>query len=521
MESNMNIVNTNNTTSTPSLKTYTKQERNVYLVGLAGQNIIYNIIGACLMYYLQFTLLIPAMAVSLIFTIARVWDAFNDPIMGTIVDRTRTKIGKCRPFLLAVPIPIMIITILCFTSFGFYDVSSNPDKAFNMGIIIWAAFTYISWGMIYTIGDIPLWGITALMTENDKDRNKLLSLARIFGGIGGGVVLLSMQSLALGVGNALSSSGNMSSANGERWGFLIVAAGLAILGTALFQLVGFKVKERIPPSDKKNSLIENFKVIGKNKPFTQILLSGVLGSTKMLIMLAAMPLVTYYFASKSPVLALIYMALLGGGMFIGQFAGMAITPNLLKYASKKNLYNGSNLASVLPYVLIFVAYLIAPHTLTNGLWVAICFVLFLFAGGANGITTVLQSTMIADCVDYEEHKNGTRPDALFFSGQTFIVKLQSGIATILAGIAYTIVRFSDARVAEVNAYIASGGIPRLTGDYSSFMMILFFIVSIPPAVGCILSVIPTWKYALDDKRHKEILAELNARRAEKAREENK
>ncbi|NCA67489.1 MAG: hypothetical protein EOM87_05440 [Clostridia bacterium] len=514
MESNISL--SANQYSAPALKTYTRGEKNIYLASMAGQNIMYNIVGACLMYYLQFTLLIPALAVSLIFAFARIWDAFNDPIMGTFVDRTRTKFGKCRPYLMIVPIPIMIITVLCFTSFGFYDVSSNPDKLLNAGLITWAAFTYILWGMIYTIGDIPLWGITALMTESDKDRNKLLSLARIFGGIGGGVVLLSMQSMALATGNMLSQSGNMSSANGERWGFLIVAAILAVVGTALFQLVGFKVREKIPPSDKKNSLKENIKVIAKNKPFSQILLSGVLGSTKSLIMLAAIPLVTYYFASKNPMLALIYLALLGGGMFIGQFAGMAMTPNLLKIASKKNLYNWSNLLSILPYILIFVAYMIAPHSLTAGGWVAVCFVLFLIAGGTGGVTTVLQSTMIADCVDYEEYKSGTRPDALFFSGQTFIVKLQSGIATILAGVAYTIVRFSDARVAEVNEYISAGGIPRLTGDYTPFMMILFFIVSIPPALGCLLSVIPTWKYALDDKEHKRILAVLNERRAEKA-----
>ncbi len=496
------------------VNTYTKRERNFYLIGLTGQNIIYNIVGACLMYYLQFTLLIPAIFVGLIFTFARIWDALNDPIMGTIVDRTRTKLGKCRPYLIAVPIPIMIITILCFTSFGFYDVSSNPDKLLNGGLVAWAAVTYVLWGMVYTIGDIPLWGVTALMTESDKDRNKLLSLARLFGGIGGGVVVLSMQSLALAAGNMLSASGNMSAAEGERWGFLIVAAILAVLGTAMFQLTGFAIKERIPPSTKKTSLIENFKIIVKNKPFSQILLSGIFGSTKMVIMLAAIPLVTYYYSSKSALLAFLYLGLLGGGLFIGQFFGMALTPKMLNSVSKKNLYNWSNLLSIPPYLLIFVGYLIAPHALTSALWVVIFFVLFMVAGATGGVTTVLQSTMIADCVDYEEHKSGgTRPDALFFSGQTFIAKLQSGIATIMATAAYAIVRFSDARVAEVNAFISAGGIPRLTEGYSSFMMILFLIVSILPAIGCFLSVIPTWKYALDDKEHKRILEELNMRRA--------
>ena len=74
--------------------------------------------------------------------------------------------------------------------------------------------------------------------------------------------------------------------------------------------------------------------------------------------------------------------------------------------------------------------------------------------------------------------------------------------------------FSDSRVAEVNAFINAGGIPRLAGEYSSFMMILFLIISIPPAIGCILTVIPTWRYALDDKEHARILAVLIERRGE-------
>ena len=110
--------------------------------------------------------------------------------------------------------------------------------------------------------------------------------------------------------------------------------------------------------------------------------------------------------------------------------------------------------------------------------------------------------------DYEEYTNGTRPDAVFFSGQT-LSPLTTGIATNRAGL---LAQFSDARVAELNSFIAAGGIPRIEANYSKFMMILFFLVSIPPAIGCILSVIPTWKYALDDDEHKRILNILNERR---------
>lgn len=505
------------------LLTYTKGERNVYLVSMLGQNIIYNVIGAGLAYYLQFTILIPAMAVGIIMAAARVWDAVNDFMMGTLVDKTRTKWGKCRPYLIFIPLPICIITILCFTNFGFYDPNGNANL--NALIIGWAAFTYVLYGMTYTIGDIPLWGVTALMTEDNNDRNKLLSLARISGDFGGGIIILLVLPIALALSKYLEGPLG-SAANGERYGFLLTAAIFTIIGCAMFQLCGFKIKERIPSSKKKYTLKENFKIIMGNKPFKQILLSGILGSPKMLIALAVMPLVTYYFASKDSTQAMIYLLLLGGGYFLGNFIAMAFTPKMINRFSKKILYNGSNLISAIPFALIFVLYLVAPRgaLASSPVYVGILLVLFMVCGGASGVTIVLQSAMIADCVDYEEHKNGTRPDGVFFAGQTFLAKLTTGIATIISAIGYWYVGFSDVKVEALNNYIArmqpNDLLPRLNPEYDSFMMILFFLISIPPAIGCILSIIPTWKYAMNDDIHDVILLELNERRQRREEEEN-
>lgn len=499
-----------NTTQAIEVKTYSRKERNAFLIGLMGQNMMYNVVGSCLMYFLQFTVLLPAMTVSTIFTIARIFDALNDPIMGTVVDRTRTKWGKCIPYLRIIPIPVMVISILCYVSFGFYG---DGSKALDVGMTIWAAVTYILWGMIYTIGDIPLWGVTSLMTESEKDRNKILTAARIVAAIGGGAVMLSMQSMALGLGGTLSSALHIPAMEGEKYGFLLTAAIISVVGTALFLFTGFGVKEHVASTTKKTSLKENVSIIVHNKPYMQILISGILGSTKMIIAIVAMTLVTYYYASKDALLAMVYLVLLGGGFFIGQFVFMGVTGALNKKFSKKTLYNWSNIISIIPYLAIFGAYALDPHHLNDAWWLVVCFVLFFIAGGSNGITTVLQSQMIADCVNYEEYQSGRRPDALFFSGQTFLVKLQNGLATIFCGIAYTVVHFSDSRVAEVNAFISAGGIPRLSTEYGSFMMILFFVISIPPAVGCLLTIIPTWKYALNDKEHARILNVLVKMRA--------
>ncbi len=506
------------------LKTYTTKERNMYLFGMAGQNIIYNIIGASLAYYLQFTILIPAIAVGTMMAVARIWDAFMDPIMGSIVDKTRTKRGKCRPYLLYVPVPILIITVMCFLNFGFFDPSKGMFEGMNALIVVWAAFFYMIWGMTYTIGDVPLWSISALMSEDDKDRAKLLSLARIAAGVGGGIALLTIQPLSLQLGKMFTPFFKdtvrvSSEAQGERMGFIVAAVIFGVLGTALFQLVGIFTRERIPASKESRTVMQNFALMWKNKPFRQILLSGLMGSPRYLVMLAAMPLVSYYYASKSPLLAVLYMALLGGGMFVGQFIAMAFAPKLIRRFEKKDLYNYSNLIGILPFASLFVLYLIAPTNLVAPGYLAICFVMFMAGGATNGISTVLQSFMIADAVDYEESCSGIRPDGVFFAGQSFITKLCTGIATFLSSMAYAIVGFSDAKVSEINTFIANGGVPRLESKYSQYMMILFFLVSIPPAIGGILAVIPTWKYALSDKEHARILAELNAKRHESKEEE--
>ena len=497
------------TVSAPQVRTYTPKERNFYLCGLVGQNIIYNIIGSALAYYFQFTLLIPAVAVSTIMAIARVWDAINDPIMGTIVDKTRSKWGKCRPFLIYVPLPLFIVTTLCFVNFGFYEV-------------------------------------TSLMTEVEKDRHKLLSLARIFGGVGAGITLLAMQPAALMVGGWIAepigielagSEENWIALNerqtemsalfntelekynadpekyqqetgmdyddlsamylttdptiaeatrqGERWGFTIAALVFGLLGCGLFQLCGPNkhtdhVQEPSFPSDP---------AVGDPGQSQNVDPNG--GDAADLLLLCRQG------SDKSHTLH-----------------GDPGRRRVRGAISKKNLYNYSNLAGVVPFMMIYVFYKIDPTGMADWGWVIGLFFMFIIAGASLGLSTVLQTYMITDCIDYEEYTNGVRPDGVFFAGQTFISKIQAGIATIISGIFYAIYDFSDENIDKVNNYIAAGLTPRDIPEFENFMLVLFIIVSIPPAIGCIITVIPTWKYCLDDAEHKKILAELARRRSE-------
>ncbi|MBQ9552417.1 MAG: MFS transporter, partial [Clostridia bacterium] len=117
--------------------TYTKRELAGFLTGLAGQNIIYNIIATGLAFYFQSVIFLPAIACSLIFALARVWDAVNDPMMGTIVDKTHTKWGKCKPYLLFVPGIILITTILPFIN-GMY---AEPNDLHEVALQDQTAYT--------------------------------------------------------------------------------------------------------------------------------------------------------------------------------------------------------------------------------------------------------------------------------------------------------------------------------------------------------------------------------------------
>ena len=116
------------------INTYSKREAAMYLIGLGGQNMIYNIIATGLYYYFQNVICLNAMALGWIMAIARVWDAVNDPMMGTIVDKTKSKWGKCRPYLLFVPPVVMVITIATFLN-GNYAVAERAGDTTKMVLI--------------------------------------------------------------------------------------------------------------------------------------------------------------------------------------------------------------------------------------------------------------------------------------------------------------------------------------------------------------------------------------------------
>lgn len=502
------------------VRTYTNKELGGYLVGMFGQNLIYNIVATGLYFYFQNVICLPAMALGWIMTIARIWDAVNDPMMGTIVDKTRSKWGKCRPYLIIFPGIIGLVTILCFINGNYAEASTTTQKVM---IVAWAAISYIAWGMVFTVCDIPLWGITSLMTEDENDRSKILGLARIVAGVAGIGVLIVQVAQAL----AGAFDGDMQKA------FIVTAVIFTVIASILFEFAGIFTRERVEHSEKRYSFKENFKIMFGNKPFRQILISGILRSPIQLLMIVAMTLVTYYYANGNIMNIIMFnedgsfaginfkiligLGSVAAGLFVGQFVSMGITPSLIKKFEKKTLYNFYSIAGAVPFALIFVCYKLSGGDLTTTAWSIAIGVCMLFASASFGGINVLQSVMIADCVDYEEYTNGVRTDGVFFSGQSFITKLSAGIATIISSIVYSIVGYSGANVDTLNKAIEKGASfidydgGTGAGKYAAAM---FFLISIPPAIGMLLSAVPTLKYALPDKEHKKILAKLVEKRAE-------
>ena len=159
------------------------KETLLYGIANAGQCFGYNIIaGSYLSLFFTKVFGVPPAAVAAMMLFLGLWDTFNDPLMGTIVDKTRTRYGKLRPYLLIVPIPLGLATILLFAG-----PELLGDKVTDVAKIIYMFVTYFFWELFYTLGDVPFWGMSAAISPSPSDRTRVISSARFISGILGGI----------------------------------------------------------------------------------------------------------------------------------------------------------------------------------------------------------------------------------------------------------------------------------------------------------------------------------------------
>ena len=163
-----------------------------------GQNLICTIIGSYLTIFMTDAIGYGALSVALLMLFARIYDALNDPIMGSIVDRTRTPWGKCRPYLKWMAIPVAVVTILCFLPW----YPQSPGGFAAMSIM------YIIWGMVYTVCDVPYWGLNSRMSNDTFRRGNLLTIARLLCTAGAGIVTIVVPQVTSGMTGTLQTNIN-------------------------------------------------------------------------------------------------------------------------------------------------------------------------------------------------------------------------------------------------------------------------------------------------------------------------
>lgn len=155
---------------------------------------------------------------------------------------------------------------------------------------------------------------------------------------------------------------------------------------------------------------------------------------------------------------------------------------------------------------MFATFLVAPTELAKIGWVAIDGVLLLCSGAGIGAVNVCQSVMISDCIDYEEYTNGYRPDGIFFSGQSFITKFSAGIASIISAYVFAAVGYTDVNIDAMNKALANGA--SFAKDYGEYSWAMWFLITVPPAIGMVLAILPTLKYEITKEQHQKMLSEL-------------
>lgn len=335
------------------------------------------------------------------------------------------------------------------------------------------------------------------MTESAKDRNRILAQGRIAASVGAGIAVPLIVPAAQALSGLFSKAPDDSGIKGAS---IFVCIFLAALGSALFQLTGLMTKERVKSNtNEKFSFRENLHIISNCKPFKRLMISGIIRSPSMLFSLVQTTLFSYYYGDNGKTSYLLYLALIGGGNMLGQFAANFLMPSFADKYDKKNLYFIMSVLNAVPFLLIFCMYLMAPGELNRPVYLLFFTVFMIIAGAGQGGISVLQSVMTADCVEYHQVRTGYRPDGVFFSGQTFLTKVSTGISSIISGVVYAVVGFSGDGVKMVNDALYSGASFKSDPMFAKYRFAIFFLICIPPAVSMILSIIPMRKYSIKDE----------------------
>lgn len=391
------------------------KEKASYGLGAVGKDMVYMLSASYILYYYQDILGVNAFAMGIILMAARVFDAFNDPIMGIVVAKTKTRWGKFRPWLLIGTLTNAVILFLLFAA---------PPSLKGNGLVAYAAVFYILWGVTYTMMDIPYWSMIPAFTKGGKEREGLTTLARSCAGVGSALVTIFTIKFVDMIGG---SSEKAAERTGFKWFALIVA----ILFVVFTIITCINIKEQSTVEMESAGVGQMFKALLSNDQAMTIVIAIVLINCSIYI---TSNLVIYFFkydfGGTGWANAYTLFNMFGGGIQI--LSMMVFYPLLRKFFTNLKIFYICLGSAIIGYGVLFG---IAFINMSN---VFILFVPGFFIFAANGVLQVLTTVFLANSVDYGDLKNGRRDESVIFSMQTFVVKLASGVAALIASICLSI-----------------------------------------------------------------------------------
>ncbi len=465
-------------------------EKAAYGIGAVGKDMVYMLSASYVLYYFQDLLGVNSVAMGLILLIARVFDAFNDPIMGVVVAKTHTRWGRFRPWLLIGTITNAVVLFAMFAC---------PPSLDAKGLVAYAAVTYILWGVTYTMMDIPYWSMIPAFTKGGKEREGLTTLARSCAGVGSALVTIFTVKFVQTLGNRFAGTG-VSDTVKEILGFKYFALIIAILFVVFIAITCAAVKEQSLVDMKTASVGDMFKALITNDQAMTVVIAIVLINSSIYL---TSNLVIYFFKYDFGGIkwgdSYTLFNMFGGGTQI--ISMMVFYPLLRKFLSNVKIFYVCIISAITGYATLFVI------AFTNMTSVYVLFIPGFFIFAANGVLQVITTVFLANTVDYGELKNHRRDESVIFSMQTFVVKLASGIAAFAASLCLQINNLQK-DVEQTDEAI----------DYSlavsaSSKLGLRMTMAIIPVAGLVVALVVFYKkYILNDAKISEITKELEAKK---------
>ena len=463
----------------------TWREKIFYGVGAIGLDISYGMFYSFLSYYLSSVLGLKEGFLLLLTPLARIWDGINDPLMGTIVDNTKTKFGKYRPWIIIGAASNALVLFLLFTSFG---MSGLP-------LYIYIGAMYILWGMTNTMADIPYWSMVPSFTSDPKDRNMVSTVARTFSGFGQGLITIATPIILPLLSTGLNKTDKGYSADGfSKWAGICA---IALVTFSLICVISTKEKNVVYGKKTKFSFLKIFKVLKSNDQLIIFMIVAMLSNAGWYLTSGT---AVYYFSDvlEKPTAQSLFQTI--GA--VGSVLGLLVIPILSKWFSKKKIYQISLIMTVIGYIMMYITgpVLKIPILLD---------VSYIFASTGIASMFVSQTIFLADIVDYGEYKNGERNESITFSMKGFLQKMAYTIQTIIL--------FGGLGIMNYNQQITSAT-KAINAPTKTAIGIIAF--AIPPILMLLSLLVFTKKYKLygelADKVHDYI---LEARSADKNEED--